>query len=79
MLSLKLRVPRIQLTDYLELKKKEDQSMDASNLHRMGNKIVTGGRRREGPRRERGGGGEKEGQDQVLEGTGEKYREPEIE
>jgi hypothetical protein len=37
----------------LEFKKKEEQRVDASILHRMGNKIITGGRS-EGPGRERG-------------------------
>jgi hypothetical protein len=34
--------------NHIELKK-EDQSVDASILHRRGNKIITGGRGREGP------------------------------
>jgi hypothetical protein len=55
--------------------KKEDQSVDASNLHRMENKIITRGRARKGPEMERGGGG----QDQVWKGTGEKYRGQKIE
>jgi hypothetical protein len=29
-LSLKLRIPNIQFTDHMKLKKKEDQSMDTS-------------------------------------------------
>jgi hypothetical protein len=41
--------------------KKEDQSVDASVLLRRGNKMIMGGRGREGPGRERGGGGKKEG------------------
>jgi hypothetical protein len=55
--------------------KKENQNVDASILHKTGNKIITGERGREGPERERVGEekGEK-GQEQVLEGTGEKYR-----
>jgi hypothetical protein len=36
-----------------EYKKKEDQTVDASILHRRGNKIITGGRGRERPGRER--------------------------
>jgi hypothetical protein len=32
----------------MELKKKEDQSVDASILHRRGIKLITGGRGREG-------------------------------
>jgi hypothetical protein len=34
----------IQITDHMNLKKKEDQSVDASVLLRRGNKIITGGR-----------------------------------
>ena len=40
----------------------------------MGNKIITGAKGREEPWRERGGGGGKGEQKQVLEGTGKKYR-----
>ena len=43
----------------MKLKKKEDQSVDVSILHRKGNKIITGGPGREGPQRERGRGVEK--------------------
>ena len=43
----------IQLNEQMKLKKKEDQSMGASNLLRRGNKIITGGRRREDTGRER--------------------------
>ena len=32
-------------TNHMELKKKEDQSVDALLLHRIGNKVITGGRR----------------------------------
>jgi hypothetical protein len=39
----KLRIPKIQLTDHMKLKKKEDQSVDTSVLLRRGNKILTGG------------------------------------
>ena len=54
----------------MKLKKKEDQSVDASVLHRRGNKIITGGRgweRPGGSREERGagsgvGGSRREGQ-----------------
>ena len=35
-------IPTIQLTDHMKLKKKEDQSMDASVLLRRGNKLITG-------------------------------------
>jgi hypothetical protein len=41
----------------MEFKKKEDQDVDTSILHRTGNKTITGGRGRERPGRERGGGG----------------------
>ena len=63
----------LQLTDYMKLNKKEDQSVvlwsyleGKQNNHRRG---------REGPRRERRGRKKQEGQDQVWEETGEKYRE----
>ena len=42
------RISTIQLTDYMKLKKKEDQSADALVLPRRGNKIIMEGRRREG-------------------------------
>ena len=48
--------------------------MDALIPHRRVNKIMTGDRRRERPWGERGLGTKKEGQDQVLAGTGAKYR-----
>ena len=38
----KLEIPKIQFTDYMKLKTK-DQSMDASVLLRSGNKILKGG------------------------------------
>ena len=41
----------------MKLNKKEDQSVDASVLLKRENKIIMGGRGREGSRRERGGGG----------------------
>jgi hypothetical protein len=34
-----LRIPKIQFTKQMKLKKKEDQNMDTSFLLRMGNKI----------------------------------------
>jgi hypothetical protein len=37
----------VQLTDHMKLKKKEEQSVDASILLKRGNKIITGGRERE--------------------------------
>jgi hypothetical protein len=39
----------------MQVKKKEDQSVDTSILYRTGNKIITGRRGREGPERKRGG------------------------
>jgi len=39
-LAQKLGLPKIQSTDHMELKKKEDQSVDASVLLRRGNKNV---------------------------------------
>jgi hypothetical protein len=47
-----LRISTIQLTDHMKLKKKEDQSVDASVLLKRGNKIITGHRRMEELRRE---------------------------
>ena len=41
--------------------KKEDQSVDATILLRKRKKIILGGTGREGPRRERGGGGKNGG------------------
>jgi hypothetical protein len=61
----KLRIPMIQLTDHIKFKKKEDQSIDASVLIRMGNKIIIGGRGWSGLGRKRVGGEEKGAQDQV--------------
>ena len=59
-LAQKLRIATIQLTNHMEFKKKEDQSVDASILLRRWNKIITGGSRREGPERERGEKSKKE-------------------
>jgi hypothetical protein len=56
----------IQPTKHMELKRKEYQSIDASILHRKGNKTIIGSRWREGPERER----EERGQDQLLARTG---------
>jgi hypothetical protein len=42
-LAQKLRIPKIQFTDHMKLKKKEDQSVNASVLLRRRNKILTGG------------------------------------
>jgi hypothetical protein len=76
-LAQKLRIPKIQFTDYMKLKKKEDQSVDASVLRR-GNKVVTAGRGWEGLGRKRRGRG-KGRQDQVWEeDMGMIYRGSEI-
>ena len=42
-LAQKLRIPKIQFTKYMKLKKKENQNVDASILLRRGNKILMGG------------------------------------
>jgi len=39
----KLRIPKKQFTDYIQLKKKENQNVDASVRLRKGNKILTEG------------------------------------
>ena len=57
-LGKKLRIPMIQLKNYMKLKK-EDHIVDASVLLRLGNKILKGGRWREILVRNRGGGLEK--------------------
>ena len=58
----------------MKLKKKEDQSVDASVLLRRENKIIIGmGREREGPGMERVGEG-KRGTRSVVGGDGKKYR-----
>ena len=41
-LDQKLRILKIQLTDHMKLKKKEDQSMDATVILRRGNNIPMG-------------------------------------
>jgi hypothetical protein len=38
-LAQKLKIPKIQFTNHMKLKKKEDQSVDTSILLRRGNKI----------------------------------------
>jgi hypothetical protein len=48
-----------KLTDHLKLKKKKDQSEDASIILRRGNKIITRSRKRKRHGRERGGGGKR--------------------
>jgi hypothetical protein len=47
-LSQNLGIPKIQLTDLMKLKKKEEQILDASVLLRRGNKILTHRRERVG-------------------------------
>jgi hypothetical protein len=42
-LAQKLGIPKIQFTDHMELKKKENQNVDTSVLLRRGNKIPMGG------------------------------------
>ena len=42
-LAQKLRIPKRQFTDQMKLKKKKDQTVDASVLLRRGNKILKGG------------------------------------
>jgi hypothetical protein len=42
-LAQKFRIPKIQFTDHMKPKKKEDQSVGASVLLRRVNKIFTGG------------------------------------
>jgi hypothetical protein len=44
MLAQKVRIPMIQPTNLMKLKKKEYKSVDASIQHKMGNKIITGNR-----------------------------------
>jgi hypothetical protein len=39
-LAQNLRIPKIQFTDHMKLKNKEDQRVDASVLFRKGNKIL---------------------------------------
>ena len=41
-LAQNLGITKIQFTDYMKLKKKEDQSVDSSVLLRRGNKILMG-------------------------------------
>ena len=52
----------------MKLKKREDQSVDASVLLREGNKILTGGRGWEGLVRKRGGGVKKRGKGSGMGG-----------
>jgi len=70
MLAQKLWLPKIQFTDYMKLKKKEDQNVDASVFLSRRNKILMGHRGWEGLGRKEGGEGEKGDQDRVWEEIG---------
>ena len=62
----------IQLTYNMKPNKKESQSVDASNPLRRENKIITGGKGREGPELQKGGRRKRE----VTEpGMGRDWRE----
>jgi hypothetical protein len=73
-LAQKLRILKIQPTNQLELKKKVDQCVDASILHKMGNKITIGSTVMKGSESKRGRGRENVWQKLALEERGEKYR-----
>lgn len=45
-LAHKLKMPRIQLTNHMKIKNKEDQNVDPSILLGRGSKLITGGRGR---------------------------------
>ena len=47
-LAQKLGIPKIQFTDHMKLKKKEDQRVDASVLLRSRNKLLAGGNMEKG-------------------------------
>ena len=55
-LGKKLEIHIIQLTDHMKVKKKKDQSLDASVLFRRGDKIIMGGREWTRLGEKRGGG-----------------------
>jgi hypothetical protein len=44
-LAPKIKIPKIQFTDHMKLKNKEDQSVDTLVLHRRGNKLPMRGDR----------------------------------
>ena len=67
-------IPTIQLTDHTKLKKKENQSVDASVLLRRWIKIIMGRRVWERLGRNRGRGKKRGGQNQVWEEMEEMYR-----
>jgi hypothetical protein len=71
-LGKELRIPTIQLTDHMKLKRKEDQRAGVSVLLRRGNNIIKGSREWEGLGRKRWG--DKKGQNQVWEEMEEMYR-----
>ena len=54
------RIPMVQLTEFMKLNKEEGPRVDSSIPLRRGNKIIIGGRGREGPRWEREMGRKKE-------------------
>jgi hypothetical protein len=60
----------------MKLNKEKDKSMCVSILPRKGNRIIRGGRGREGPGRERGGGGEKRGAGSGIGRDRDKSRGP---
>ena len=64
----------LQLTDYMKLKRKEDQRVDASVILRGGNNIIKGSRGWGRLGRKRGGGGRRGEQNQVWEEMEEMYR-----
>jgi hypothetical protein len=66
----------IECTDWRNLNKQEDPSMDTPIPLRRGNKIIMGGRRREEPGWERGGIGEVGRSIRYGGETGEKPRGP---
>jgi hypothetical protein len=71
--------PKVQHTHYTthkKLNKNEGQSVDASIPLRRGNKIIMGGRGREGPGDRKEGKGKDGAKKKVWEETGEKLRGP---
>jgi hypothetical protein len=64
-LAKKFRIPMAQLIELRKFNKKKGPSVAISIPLRRGNKIITGGRGREGPGCERVGGGKMGVQDQV--------------
>jgi hypothetical protein len=66
-LGKQLRIPMIKLTDHIELKKKEDQSVDASAIFKRGNNIIQRGRCWEGLVGRNEAEGERDEQDQLWD------------